>query len=427
MGSSEPDGLTDSTYFFAPTAAMASFRPNRSTGYEPSSRFVIFHIKTQDEETEMNKKNAHKKSQIALAATIMLLITAADASAQTATVYGLIDVAVERINNVAGVGSITRMPGATASMPSYWGVRGSDDLGDGLKATYVLEGGFAPDTGALGQAGRLFGRQAYVGLSGSWGAITMGRQYSNLYWALTDSNVIGPMSMGIGALDAYIPNARVDNAIAYRGNFDGLALGGTFSLGRDSANPTPNNAAGTNCGGESASDRKACRAVSLMAKYDRPTWGAAAAMDRMNGGSGSWAAAGLTSSSLSDQRVLVNGYYKFDALKVAGGWMRRNNEGSVSTPRSDLYYFGISYPFNGNFYVDAQIASLRFDGSDKKANLAILRGTYRLSKRTAAYMAVGRISNGGTSAVSVSAGSPGSNPVAGGRQSGMIVGLRHSF
>jgi predicted porin len=60
-----------------------------------------------------------------------------------------------------------------------WGLKGSEDLGNGTSAIFVLESGFDLGDGTQGQGGRLFGRQAYVGLTGdSWGTFTIGRQYN---------------------------------------------------------------------------------------------------------------------------------------------------------------------------------------------------------------------------------------------------------
>lgn len=352
----------------------------------------------------------------------------APAATSSVTLYGLIDVAVESINNVGASGiNLVRMPSTTGSLPSRWGMRGSEDLGDGLKAVFALESGFAPDTGASGQGGRLFGRQAYVGLSGNWGTVSLGRQYTMLFWSLLDADVIGPMVFGLGSLDSYLPNTRVDNALAWRGTFNGLTLGATYSLGRDSANPTPNNPAGTNCAGESASDTMACREWSLLAKYDQPNWGVAAGFDELRGGAGSWAVAGLSAGALADRRTTLNGYVKFAGLKVAGGLISRNNEGSAATPRSDLIFAGVSYPVTPSFTVDAQLSRLKFKDSANQARLAILRGVYSLSKRTAVYAGLGQIGNDGTLAVSVSSGAPGSNPAAGASQTGLVAGLRHSF
>lgn len=60
-----------------------------------------------------------------------------------------------------------------------WGLKGTEDLGNGTSAIFVLEGGFNVGTGESEQGGKLFGRQAYVGLSGeNWGTFTIGRQYN---------------------------------------------------------------------------------------------------------------------------------------------------------------------------------------------------------------------------------------------------------
>ena len=49
-----------------------------------------------------------------------------------------------------------------------------EDLGGGLRVRFILEQGFGPDTGTLNQAGRVFGRQAWVGIGGNWGLIMLG-------------------------------------------------------------------------------------------------------------------------------------------------------------------------------------------------------------------------------------------------------------
>lgn len=357
-----------------------------------------------------------------------LVLAGTQASAQRVVLYGLIDNAVEHIDNVGPAGySVTRMPSTSASLPSRWGMRGSEDLGAGLSAVFTLESGFGADTGASGQAGRLFGRQAFVGLSGNWGTVGLGRQYTMLTWALGDADLIGPMVFGLGSLDNYLPNARADNAITYRAKFDGLSVGAGYSVGRDSANPTPNNPSGTNCGGEVAGDRKACREWSALLKYDQTGWGVAAAIDRQQGGTGAWAASGLTSSALSDTRAMLNGYARFASAKLAGGLIHRTNQGTPGRPRSDLWFAGVNYPVTQLFHVDVQLARLKFDASPDKALLGVVRGTYNLSRKTAVYAAVGRIDNDAGLALSVSSGAGGSNPVAGGSQTGVVAGLRVAF
>jgi predicted porin len=87
------------------------------------------------------------KRTIAIAAAI---IASGAAQAQSnVTMYGIIDAAVETYTNADAAGnSVTRMPSLGGGMfPSRLGFRGTEDLGDGLKAIFRLENGFAPDTG----------------------------------------------------------------------------------------------------------------------------------------------------------------------------------------------------------------------------------------------------------------------------------------
>lgn len=339
--------------------------------------------------------------------------------------YGIVDVGVEHLTNVGASGEdVTRMTSLTGTFPSRMGFRGSEDLGGGLRAIFTAEQGFSPSKGTLNQGGRIFGRQAFVGLAGAWGQVTLGRQYSMLYWSFFDSDVLGPNLYGIGSVDPYVPNARVDNTVAYRGKFGGFDVGATYSFGRDELPPP----GGANCAGQAA-DSSQCRQVSAMVKYDSPSWGIAAAFDELRGGPGAVAAPGtgaLTTSSMKDTRSTINGYVKFNGLKIGAGWLHRKNDGSVTTPKSDLWYLGAAYPLTPSFVVDAELFRLKFKDSSNKATLGAVRGTYSLSKRSALYGMVGHISNDGSLAVSVS-GAPGAAPLAGESQTGVAVGIRHSF
>ena len=256
-------------------------------------------------------------------APLAMLAAAGGAQAQTAssvTLYGHLDTGIEHLTNVQGGGSLTRMPGLTGTAPSRWGLRGSEDLGGGLSAVFALESGFGPDAGTFNQGGRGFGRQAWVGLSGGWGSVSLGRNYTMLYWALFDADLLGPNAFGLSSLDSYIPNTRTDNSLAYRGRFGAWSLGAAYSLGRDAVNAGPS-PAGTNCAGESATDRQACRQWSAMLKYDTAPWGFALAVDEMRGGAGAFA--GLTRSDLKDRRIMLNGYAALSpTIKLGAGLMR---------------------------------------------------------------------------------------------------------
>jgi predicted porin len=349
--------------------------------------------------------------------------SASAAQAQSVTIFGLFDAALEHVTDIGpGHGGLNRMPSLTGSFPSRIGLRGSEDLGGGLRAQFVVEQGFTPDMGTLSQGGRAWGRQAWVGLSGPWGAISLGRQYTMLYWSLLDADVLGPNLYGSGSLDAYVPNARADNAVVYKGSFAGLTLGASLSLGRDAV--SGGSPAATGCGGEAA-DRKACREWSAMLKYDSPAWGAALAVDEILGGPGAFA--GLTSSAQADRRWSANGYVQIASVKATLGLIRRANDASASAPRSDLWYAGAAMPLSSGWTLEAEGFRLAFTGSADAALLGAARITYNLSRRTAVYTTFGRIANRGGLALSVSAGAGGSNPEPGVGQSALALGMRHSF
>jgi predicted porin len=117
-----------------------------------------------------------KKTLVALAA----LAAVGAVSAQSVTLYGKIDTSLV-FTDKAGV-STTSLDAGTMS-GNRWGMKGTEDLGGGLNAVFQLEGGFTSDSAQVGQstAGtnpRIFGRQAYVGVSGAFGTLTVGRQYT---------------------------------------------------------------------------------------------------------------------------------------------------------------------------------------------------------------------------------------------------------
>lgn len=340
------------------------------------------------------------------------------------TLYGVVDTGLAYVN---GVGpqrhSETFMPNLAGTVPSRWGLRGAEDLGGGLKAVFTLESGFAPDTGVAGQGGRMFGRQALVGLSSAnWGQISVGRQYTMLFWAMLEPDMLGPNVFGSGSFDAYLPNARADNAIAYKGKFGGLTVGATYSFGRDAVNA--NSPSGTNCAGENPADKRACREWSALLQYSTDTWSVAAAYDSQRGGPGAFG--GLTSGSLKDDRLSLNGYFLVNGTKIGGGWLRRDNEGSA-TPISDLYYVGASVPVTGRFSVDGETFFQRFHNSANKAWMFAARGTYAFTKRTSVYGTAGYITNGGNLTLSVNSGSSGTATNPGGNQFGVMVGVKHIF
>ncbi|CAB3724597.1 porin [Paraburkholderia rhynchosiae] len=118
-----------------------------------------------------------KKTNLTWAALASLMLVTGVAHAQSSvTLYGLLDEGLNFTSNANGHGTYQMKSGDTYG--SRWGLRGNEDLGGGLKAVFKLESGFDTNSGQAGQGGRLFGRQAYVGLSSDqYGTLTFGRQY----------------------------------------------------------------------------------------------------------------------------------------------------------------------------------------------------------------------------------------------------------
>jgi predicted porin len=135
-------------------------------------------------------------------------------------VYGVVDVGIKYDNSASPNGMWSESTGNR--LGSRLGFRGTEQLGDGLRVAFTLESGFNPDDGTLNLGGRLWGRQAWVGLEGGFGAAYLGRQYSSTYFAL---KAIDPFhnqeagdtqrtyGYGIGKVD---PISRSDNTITYQ-------------------------------------------------------------------------------------------------------------------------------------------------------------------------------------------------------------------
>lgn len=342
------------------------------------------------------------------------------------TLYGLIDQGIEYVNNVAkGKNATTnayRMGDGTAT--SYFGIRGSEDLGGGTKAIFDLQGGFMPSNGTSRQGGRLFGRQSYVGLDGAYGRLTFGRQYTMRFFATSFINPFGTGAQGLTTLDNGIANARADNSVSYRYFHGGFEGGVNYSFGRDAVNGNPASAAAANCPGQTTPSNE-CREYSAMVKYDGQVWGVATSYERNYGGT-SATFGGLTSPKLTDSRFTLGGYFKISKAKFGVGWIRRDDEG-LTTPKSNLFWVTGTVPVTPFVYVDGMVAQLKYDHSPNKALVLVLRGEYLLSKRTFLYLTGEHIHNYGNLALSATTITTVPTPPPGSSQISVIAGIRHTF
>ena len=173
------------------------------------------------QQTLISEDGKMKKSIAALAVASTLC---GWAQAQSAVnIYGIIDMGyVNERGGVAGsVGKIT----SGAQSGTRIGFKGTEDLGNGNKALFVLETSVRADQGGFNQANTPFGRQTFVGLQGDVGTLTLGRQYTPYFLAM---NAADPFASGMaGSALNLFPNAgngnRMNNSIKYATpNIDGF-------------------------------------------------------------------------------------------------------------------------------------------------------------------------------------------------------------
>lgn len=158
----------------------------------------------------------------------------------TVTLYGLIDNGITYTNNQSGKSAV-QMTSANIQ-GSRWGLRGNEDLGGGLSAIFTLENGYSLTNGNLGQNGRMFGRQAFVGLSDArFGTVTLGRQYDSVVDYLAPTSLTGTALGGTYFAHPYdndnLDNAlRINNAVKFASpNYSGLKFGALYGFSNSSA------------------------------------------------------------------------------------------------------------------------------------------------------------------------------------------------
>ncbi len=188
-----------------------------------------------------------KKPLIALAA--LGAVTGVAHAQSTVTIYGILDTYAQSYKtNVFVPSAVAGNPGSIQALTltkidgggmsgNRWGIRVNEDLGGGLSAVGNLESGFAIDTGASNQGGRLFGRRATVGLSGGFGTVTIGRNASPytdiIYQTSINGTVFDPAYGNTGAAVSPTQAANLQgngaNAVAFlrQGGFTGATWVGS--------------------------------------------------------------------------------------------------------------------------------------------------------------------------------------------------------
>ncbi|SDC99957.1 Outer membrane protein (porin) [Cupriavidus sp. YR651] len=335
------------------------------------------------------------------------------------TLYGVADAGVEYINNAGRNGNgLARVTSGNQS-GSRWGIRGAEDLGGGMKAVFQLESGFDIDTGNSGQSGRLFGRDAYVGLESRYGVLRLGRQQTSMreFGSAYDPTVIADRYGMLSIAPEF--GARADNAIKYLAAFGGLTAQAFYSF---QANGTE--VAGSNVFG---------REFGAFVNYANGPFSVGAAYDDIHVGT-------PTNQAPVLRRVSVGGAYAAGAAKVFAGYRLAKAYDGARLPGaqaadagSNFYWLGVVYKLTPAFSLmgTAYYQDFRQTGSDPWQ--FVLTGDYALSRRTDVYASVSYALNKDNSQLGVNGYNSGSGTTAvfnvepGKNQFGAVMGVRHRF
>jgi predicted porin len=282
---------------------------------------------------------------------VLPLLLSSGAHAQSSvTLYGLIDEGLNFTNNAvtsAGSGQAYRLQSGDV-VGSRWGMKGTEDLGGGLAAIFKLESGFNASTGASQQGGRLFGRQAYVGLaSQNYGTLTLGRQYDptiDLFSALTAS---GNWAGDVGATPFDNDNTdwdfRVNNSVKYVSPTVAGFTGEAMYAFSNATGFTDN------------------RLLSVAGQYQYAGLTAVAAYMRVDHpGAGTVGAVGNDSvfTGAYQQNVDAGLAYKFKSVQVAATWSHTD----VGAPTGNAYLSGSIAPANGGAWTGWKFDNFQLNG-----------------------------------------------------------------
>jgi len=326
-----------------------------------------------------------KKSLLALA---VLGAFATAASAQSSvTVYGKIDVGVVHdagfvpgpAGNIDGRKSLRVSSGVSGG--SRLGFRGVEDLGGGLKANFVAETGFCADSNAGAPnfctgGNNFMGRQAFVGLSGGFGSVTLGRQYVPAFIVIT---TVDPFGTGLAGQVSNLfdvgtapGNPRMNNSIIYS----------TPSMGGFTATIA-------GAAGEQLGNWRTGRTLGGSAVYSAGPLYAAGSFHRIENTFGS-----------EDKKLWnLGATYDFGVVKAHALYQHTENPAAPSTTAvqrytdADQYMGGVSARFGASTVLASYTVHNDKSALNRDARQIGVGYLYSLSKRSSLYGAVAKISN----------------------------------
>ncbi|WP_322047908.1 porin [Paraburkholderia sp. J67] len=377
-------------------------------------------------------RNTYKVATLASA-----LCVAAHANAQsTVTLYGIVDTGFMYVHNSAGQSTQIMMASGTES-GSRWGLKGSEDLGGGLATIFQIENGFSSTSGALGQGGKLFGRQAYVGLSqaNGWGTVTLGRQYDpliDLVQPVQGDWYLGGFFTSPGDVDNADNSQRINNAVKWASpTWAGLQLSAMYSFG---------GVAGATGSGQTYSGALAWSAgrLALAGGYLHIDNGNAVASTRGTSSSDSFFNSSVNAAYASARSINIaraGGHYTIGSVILGGyySYSEYSPDASSTFTRSEKYHNGSVYAvwqITPALLTEAGYNYMRSLGdSSAKYNQFSLGADYNLSKRTDVYGVISYAHASGTNGAGAAQAVIGSMDIDSGKSSQAIatIGLRHKF
>jgi predicted porin len=309
------------------------------------------------------------------------------------TIYGTFDAGVRHQSNVDGNGAAnTTMDSSGTYNSNRFGFKGSEDLGNGMKANFDIEGGFLSGSGTGSISGGLFGRKQIVGLSGGWGAVDLGRNYTSIFYTTAGYDPFHYKYTGIIPI-AGLDGARRDNTITYTGHFGGVTLRANHALG------------------EVAGDAGALSNNEIGASFGAGPFsmGAAYGTDRV-----------ASSPDRDSKQWTIGGAYKMNPFEVMIGYDKDTTEQAGGDLDRKVSWIGGKYMLSG---ANAVSAAYYHDKRDDAAastqgtkKLFIVSFVHNLSKRTELYFDVDQAKVDG----SLKTGTDDTN-------TGISVGINHAF
>ena len=358
-----------------------------------------------------------KKSLIALA---VLAASGAAMAQSSVTLYGVADAGVTYLNGADNWSGVT----SGNNLTSRLGFRGTEDLGGGLKANFVLEGGFNLDAGDGKSGGATgtgfeFKRRSTVGLSGGFGEVRMGRELTAAYNATARYDVFGSVGIGQSRLwadgaiadpinnvnanaGAVTTNQRISNALTYVSpDFSGFKFGLNYGFGETTASNSDSGYLGAGL------------------TYDNGPLSLGLGLERLNNGANSVAASDIDAWSLG-------GSYDFGVAKLLAGYRQSTVDIATVENKRNGYYLAATAPVGAG---TVRVSYNRYEnelgaGAKAKADQFAVGYVYGLSKRTSVYGTYAYIKNkDGANLYNLGAGGLKTN----GSQQGVQVGVSHAF